>query len=362
MKNLIKLICFSLLGVLWYSDVYSQTGCPDQYGVYNIDLGVIQVYADPWQLTVGETGTVNMSIIAIGCSGLPQGAMLVQVTISDNIDMGSCLLIDDYGIWSTIWVDHQNNSTVIWILNTKGGPLNGVGAWVLKLPFTAVSPIDEGDIVVNLGFNGNLPWSDNNDLNTTLTGHFKVLLLPTPINLGSFSANVKDCSGVEINWTTYSETNVDKIEVQKSYDGKIYETIAAQKSKGNATMKSNYSVLDGAPLKSGKVYYRLKTIDLDGSTSYSRIIPVTVNCDGKSDMTVYPNPTHGPASVQFSGFKAGSTLQVALLNAQGQVLKTITMDPDERNSLDLTDYPGGVYFLKVLDDQNTLRTKIIKVN
>lgn len=355
MKNSIKLICFSLLGVLWYSDVYSQSGC------HNIDLGVIQVYADPWQLTVGDTGTVNMSIIAIGCPGLPQEAMLVQVTISDNIDMGSCLLIDDYGIWSTIWVEYQNNSTVIWLQNTKGGPLNGVGAWVLKLPFTAVSPIDEGDIVVNIGFNGEVPWSDNNDLNSTLTGHFKVLL-PTPINLGAFSANVKDCSGVEVNWTTYSETNVDRIEVEKSYDGKIYETISAQKSKGNATKKSNYSVMDRTPLKPGKVYYRLKTIDLDGSISYSRIVPVTVNCDGKNDMTIYPNPTYGPASVHFSGFKPGSKLKVALLNAQGQVLKTLTMDADERNNLDLTDYPGGVYFLKVLDDHNTLRAKIIKVN
>ncbi len=279
-----------------------------------------------------------------------------------------CQLVNDYGVWSTIGVFYENNATVIWLQNTKSSLNSNVNLFILQFPFTSAIPTpQEHRGVVNAQISYFPPYSgDYNDGHTEDDGTFSYFVVfdrvPTPINLGSFSANVKDCSGVEINWTTYSETNVDKIEVQKSYDGKIYETIAAQKSKGNATMKSNYSVLDGAPLKSGKVYYRLKTIDLDGSTSYSRIIPVTVNCDGKSDMTVYPNPTHGPASVQFSGFKAGSTLQVALLNAQGQVLKTITMDPDERNSLDLTDYPGGVYFLKVLDDQNTLRTKIIKVN
>lgn len=333
-------------------------------GCKSTDLQFTDVFVDPWNLTVGQEGDIVIPFNAIGCSGVPQNAVLIEISVNDNLDLGTCELVNDYGIWETIFYEYLNGATAIYIQNTKGSLDDQINLYVLKIHFTAVTPTTpKGVIVANVGYvndyaNG---YYDSNPNNNFDDDDFFVSL-PTPINLGPFSANVKDCSGVEINWTTYSETNVDKIEVQKSYDGKIYETIAAQKSKGNATMKSNYSVLDGAPLKSGKVYYRLKTIDLDGSISYSRIIPVTVNCDGKSDMTVYPNPTHGPASVQFSGFKAGSTLQVALLNAQGQVLKTITMDPDERNSLDLTDYPGGVYFLKVLDDQNTLRTKIIKVN
>ena len=357
MKNLFTIIFYFLVGLLPLTQVYSQ-GCK------NSNLGFTDVHVDPWNLIVGQEGEIVIPFSAIGCAGVPQYAVLIEVSVTDQLDLGNCVLVDDYGIWETIYYEYANNATAIWIQNTKGSLDYQINLFDLKIHFTAVTPTSpKGTIVANVGYLNPycLDWYETNPTDNGDWDEF-VVSLPTPINLGPFSANVKDCNSIEINWTTYSETNVDRIEVQKSYDGRNFETVTAQKSKGNVIVKSNYSVVDTAPLQPGKVYYRLKTIDLDGSISYSRIIPVTVNCGLKKDIIVYPNPTYGPTSVQFSGFKAGSALKVALMNAQGQVLRTMALDPVEKNSLDLSDYPGGVYFLKVLDDQSTLRAKIIKVN
>ncbi|MEZ4908018.1 MAG: hypothetical protein R2771_10375 [Saprospiraceae bacterium] len=43
-------------------------------------------------------------------------------------------------------------------------------------------------------------------------------------------------------------------------------------------------------VKSNKIMYRLKTVDLDGQIQYSNII--VINRNSKIDLNIYPNPFH----------------------------------------------------------------------
>ncbi len=120
---------------------------------------------------------------------------------------------------------------------------------------------------------------------------------PLPVKFGSLKGYAKN-SGVQLDWETYTEENVSHYEVQRSANGNQYSNIALVFAT-NSPGRSKYNLFDGSPLP-GINFYRIKSIDNDGRTSYSAIIRVEL---GKKDgdITIYPNPVKGG---QFS-FQSG---------------------------------------------------------
>ena len=79
-------------------------------------------------------------------------------------------------------------------------------------------------------------------------------------------------------------------------------------------------------------------------------------------MNIYPNPTHGQASVSFSGFKTNNMREVLLLNVKGDIVRSLKMDPLANNNLNINDLPSGIYFLKLVDETNVIQKKFVKIN
>lgn len=92
---------------------------------------------------------------------------------------------------------------------------------------------------------------------------------PLPITLISFTAKYSNRS-VKLNWATSSESNVKGFEVERTEDGKSIVTLPGFTKPG----KSNYTLADKTALPNKVYYYRLKTIDLDGSIQLSDFIAV----------------------------------------------------------------------------------------
>ena len=78
-----------------------------------------------------------------------------------------------------------------------------------------------------------------------------------------------------IEWATGSEENFSHFDIQKTYDGMMFETIGSVSSKGD---NSNYSFEDASK---GEVYYRIKMVDLNGDIKYSDINTCT-KCEPNS--------------------------------------------------------------------------------
>lgn len=74
---------------------------------------------------------------------------------------------------------------------------------------------------------------------------------------------------------------------------------------------------------------------------------------------VYPNPSNGTFNVSLNGFEGRVELQV--LNAQGQIVRDQQMNNGINSELtvNLTGYPRGVYFVKVIAGQNTFTQKVL---
>ena len=101
----------------------------------------------------------------------------------------------------------------------------------------------------------------------------------TPIvKLSSFSAILTTNSKVDLKWSTETENNLSHIMVEKSIDGKNFKDAALVFTYGNTTAKSDYAFADKiAKIKSGTIYYRLRTVAVDGTSQYSETCIVTIS-------------------------------------------------------------------------------------
>ena len=148
--------------------------------------------------------------------------------------------------------------------------------------------------------------ASTNRVDNPLTGQ-----APLPVELISFSAT-RQGSAVQVAWATASEKNSAYFAVERSADGRAFNDLARVEAQGNSTARVDYGTLDRAPL-SGTSYYRLRQVDRDGTTAYSKV--ATVRFESKAGvpaLVAYPNPATG------SGFQlatsnlapAGGTVRV----------------------------------------------------
>ncbi len=166
---------------------------------------------------------------------------------------------------------------------------------------------------------------------------------PLPIELGAFKG-IHDNGVNQLNWTTITETTTDYFEIEKSTDGTVFHFIGRVKAAGNSLDKLSYSFGDRNEVN-GKKYYRLKTMDLDGSRSYSHSISI----EGATafDVQVYPNPNEGMFSIMVNGHTT-SDLQIRMYHANGELLLSQKMDRQLRKKeFNLADASKGVYIIRV---------------
>jgi Secretion system C-terminal sorting domain len=139
---------------------------------------------------------------------------------------------------------------------------------------------------------------------------------PVPVTLLSF--NVKEnVLGVNVIWNTTNEVNVDKYEIEKSLDGKKFKKTGEVFANNNSN-NNEYNYID-ASLSSGLIYYRLKSVDVDGQFKYSII--VTINKKIKTGIQVYPNPTKEYITIVTE--KTNTQKILRIVNTNGQLVKQI---------------------------------------
>lgn len=180
-------------------------------------------------------------------------------------------------------------------------------------------------------------------------------LVALPIQLASF--DVIQAKKPIINWTTYSELNNQYFSIEHSIEGSIFKEITKVSGNGTTDKKNDYTYTDLTPYK-GINYYRLKQIDVDGtSTTYPMkavIIPV-------DDITIYP-----------TAFEHGVTLQLpapydkavhwTLSDANGRsVINGVMVQSQKIQHLAFPDLVSGTYILSVLSEGYMQSFKLVKL-
>ncbi|MBC7628123.1 MAG: hypothetical protein H7254_12630, partial [Ferruginibacter sp.] len=92
---------------------------------------------------------------------------------------------------------------------------------------------------------------------------------PLPVSLVDFTAT-KQNKVVDLNWQTSIEQNSSYFDVEFSRDGSKFESIGKVKASISSTTYKSYSTKHLSPVN-GLNYYRLKLVDVDGSSKYSAV-------------------------------------------------------------------------------------------
>ncbi len=205
------------------------------------------------------------------------------------------------------------------------------------------SPGGGGDCTTEIGY------VDQNGFSTIL-----------PINLTSFNAKVNGDENL-IYWTTQGEKDNFAQVVERSENSTDnFREIDRILSAGNTTETRNYSISDRDPLDLS--YYRLASIDFDGSVSYSDVSVVERTEANFEITTIYPVPVWSYASVRFNSPKAGP-LRLEVSNSVGALIKVIQLDAIQGaniTQIDFSDLVSGAYIVTIDDGQKKVQRKLIR--
>jgi len=138
---------------------------------------------------------------------------------------------------------------------------------------------------------------------------------PLPVALVNFKVGAVTSTSVALTWSTASEENLDKFVIERSSDEKLFTAVGNVNAAGNSKKMLNYNFTDETPA-THKLYYRLKSVDLDGKYEYSSV--VVADLEGAKELSLYPNPSNGE-SVNFTlNFDPQEDDVIAVLDNSGR--------------------------------------------
>ncbi|MBK7936131.1 MAG: T9SS type A sorting domain-containing protein [Lewinellaceae bacterium] len=192
----------------------------------------------------------------------------------------------------------------------------------------------------------------NNDPGCNSVAQVETACLSLPVKLTDFEGTTEN-EGVTLNWTTASEKNNARFEVEHSaHDTRHFQVIGKVAGHGTTFSENRYELFHLQP-QPGANYYRLKQVDFDEKYEYSNIIGVFINSDQVA-VDIFPNPTTGALLIKGAAL-AGTA---RLTDITGSLILTQTLG--ENNLLDLTDQPNGMYLLEIQTESQKTLTRIIK--
>ncbi len=171
-----------------------------------------------------------------------------------------------------------------------------------------------------------------------------------PVMLTSFKASRSESNSVRLDWATTEEVNASHFEVEHSLSGKEWSKIGGIKAAGAHTGLKSYTYIHTNPSLSLN-YYRLRSVDTDGSFSYSAIESVSLNGSTKG-LFVYPNPAREYLSLEIGDQRAISSMQ--LFNMAGN--EVLLKSDKAGRSLDVRHLPAGSYLLRISRDDSSVQT------
>lgn len=170
-----------------------------------------------------------------------------------------------------------------------------------------------------------------------------------PVELVTFTA-MPGKNSITLNWSTATELNNSGFAVERKSSNNSWENIGFVSGSSNSTEMKFYTYTDSKPLP-GKVQYRLKQIDFDGSFVYSGVIETEVNTPAEFELYQnYPNPFNPSTIISYS-LPVDGMVRISIYNAIGELVKDISglMQSPGHNqySFNASELGSGVYFYKV---------------
>jgi hypothetical protein len=177
-----------------------------------------------------------------------------------------------------------------------------------------------------------------------------------PVGMLFFRATKAGNTSSKLTWSTAHEEQNLGFDVERSTNGKQYETIGFVQGKGTTQRVSQYAFMDMSAAQ-GLNYYRLKQLDKDGKVHYSEVRVVDMDGGIGKGMEMYPNPANSYTEVQNKEGK--EWISYRILNVSGTTLRQGPMKGIS-SRVELEGLASGIYLLEATDENgNTSTAKLV---
>jgi len=182
-----------------------------------------------------------------------------------------------------------------------------------------------------------------------------------PVELTTFSAVVIN-NNIELRWETATEINNYGFDVERASaplsmtSPKDWNKVGFVNGHGNSNSPKNYSYVDNSVHSTGKYFYRLKQVDIDGSYEYSSMVEVdlTAQLDYKLNQN-FPNPFNPTTTISFSlpPVETGNlqSVRLTVFNVLGeQVAQLVNKNMEAGNhnvEFNASELNSGIYVYKI---------------
>lgn len=179
-----------------------------------------------------------------------------------------------------------------------------------------------------------------------------------PVTLTSFGATA-GAAGVTLTWTTATEENNDRFEIERSSNALDWQVVGLVKGKGTSYSRQAYSFLDASALPdlSPTLYYRLRQWDNHGLSEYSKAVAVRLK-PLPPRIRLLGNPTTEHLQLEASGLPMAS-LRLGIYAPDGSTVQEWPLpsgQPSRLISLPVAGLAPGVYIYSLLYQGQVLDT------
>ncbi|MEM8908810.1 MAG: hypothetical protein AAGD05_13265, partial [Bacteroidota bacterium] len=248
------------------------------------------------------------------------------------------------GLTGSIHRDGQIWATSLMIIYDLIGRTQTDKAFLEGLAMTngSSSQNDAAVAVYNAAVNMNYPTSQLLAIHSTMTNQgYTLPAAPLPVELASFTVR-KVAKGAQLDWVTVSEVNNDRFVVERSADGRIFESISTLNGNGTTTSSQSYQYFDEQVLP-GINYYRLRQVDLDGTAHLSEV--KTIHNAQAATIQMYRAASE-KALILDTYLLANTSVQLRIFEANGRLVKSMELTLNagtQWQKVGLTDLSGGLY-------------------
>ncbi len=184
-----------------------------------------------------------------------------------------------------------------------------------------------------------------------ITVFFNVTL---PVTFEDFWA-VPERDRMKLLWSTASEFNSNRFVLEKMIQGNaVWKTVDSVPAAFNSVTERHYETYDPAPDETN--IYRIRQVDIDGRSLYSKTLSVRFHSSGNLSVNLYPNPVQRFLTV----YSPEPVVAVRLFNFSG--MQVFGMKPASGiHSLDIPVYqlPPGIYCLLTETAQQRSVQKVV---
>lgn len=173
-----------------------------------------------------------------------------------------------------------------------------------------------------------------------------------PLRIMSYELRIKNGKVVNY-WVTANEENVSHHNIQRSADGIEFTNVG--KVAANNKTYNEYSFTDKQPLN-GKSYYRIESVDKDGSVSYSVVREVQLI--GNEQLKIYPNPATNRINISYNAGSSLKDTEIELCDMQGRMLRYYKLNEQRGNFTASTGgLAAGMYIVRLKQNGAVVKTE-----